>query len=108
MKHLKDPMPSIIKANDTVPQSVENIVLKATAKNPKNRLDVVNKHGNRYILLASDIVRFSFFTYGWSYLRNARIQANTSYMPKTLMPKLFIDYFFNIGNALKNFWKPFS
>ena len=37
MKHLKEPMPSITKANNTVPQSVENIILKATAKNPKNR-----------------------------------------------------------------------
>ncbi|MBR2712877.1 MAG: Stk1 family PASTA domain-containing Ser/Thr kinase [Bacilli bacterium] len=43
MKHLKDPMPSIIKANDTVPQSVENIILKATAKNPKNRYNNVRE-----------------------------------------------------------------
>ena len=37
MKHLKNPMPSIMKVNNTVPQSIENIILKATAKNPKNR-----------------------------------------------------------------------
>ena len=37
MKHLKEPMPSITKANNQVPQTVENIILKATAKNPKNR-----------------------------------------------------------------------
>ncbi len=43
MKHLKDPMPSVIKANETVPQSVENIILKATAKNPKNRYNNVRE-----------------------------------------------------------------
>ncbi len=43
MKHLKNPIPSIRKANDTVPQSVENIILKATAKNPKNRYNNVRE-----------------------------------------------------------------
>ncbi|MBQ1495922.1 MAG: Stk1 family PASTA domain-containing Ser/Thr kinase [Bacilli bacterium] len=43
MKHLKNPMPSVRKANETVPQSVENIILKATAKNPKNRYNNVRE-----------------------------------------------------------------
>ena len=43
MKHLKNPMPSVIKANNAVPQSVENIILKATAKNPKNRYNNVRE-----------------------------------------------------------------
>lgn len=37
LKHLKEPMPSIRDEIPEVPQSVENIILKATAKNPKNR-----------------------------------------------------------------------
>ena len=37
LKHLKEPFPSIRKEMSEVPQSVENIILKATAKNPKNR-----------------------------------------------------------------------
>ena len=37
LKHIKEPLPSIRKINSVVPQSVENIILKATAKNPKNR-----------------------------------------------------------------------
>lgn len=37
LKHLKEPMPSIRDENPDIPQSVENIILKATAKNPKNR-----------------------------------------------------------------------
>ena len=41
LKHMKEKVPSIRKQNPTIPQSVENIVLKATAKNPKNRYDNV-------------------------------------------------------------------
>lgn len=37
LKHLKEPLPSVRKANPTIPQSIENIIIKATAKNPKNR-----------------------------------------------------------------------
>lgn len=39
LKHMKEKMPSVRKQNPTIPQSVENIILKATAKNPKNRYD---------------------------------------------------------------------
>ena len=41
LKHMKEKIPSIRKQNPTIPQSVENIILKATAKNPKNRYDTV-------------------------------------------------------------------
>jgi len=37
LKQLRDEIPSVIKKNPTIPQSVENVVLKSTAKNPKNR-----------------------------------------------------------------------
>ena len=37
LKHLKEPLPSIRDELPNVPQSVENIIIKATAKNPKNR-----------------------------------------------------------------------
>ena len=43
MKHLKNPMPSIRKENPTVPQALENIILKATAKNTKNRYNNVRE-----------------------------------------------------------------
>lgn len=39
LKHMKDKIPSIRKQNPAIPQSVENILLKATAKNPRNRYD---------------------------------------------------------------------
>lgn len=37
LKHLKEPFPSIRKILPELPQSIENIILKATAKNPQNR-----------------------------------------------------------------------
>ena len=37
LKHMRDPLPSVRKNNPAIPQSVENIIMKATAKNPKNR-----------------------------------------------------------------------
>ena len=43
MKHLKNPMPSIRKENPNVPQALENIILKATAKNTKNRYNNVRE-----------------------------------------------------------------
>ena len=41
IKHMKDQIPSVCSFNDSIPQSVENIILKACAKNPKNRYDSV-------------------------------------------------------------------
>ncbi len=37
LKHLKEPFPNIKDEIPGIPQSVENIIIKATAKNPKNR-----------------------------------------------------------------------
>ena len=37
LRHMRDPMPSLREANPTVPQSIENIVTRATAKDPKKR-----------------------------------------------------------------------
>jgi len=37
LKHLKEPLPSARKLNPQIPQSLENVIIKATAKNPKNR-----------------------------------------------------------------------
>jgi len=37
LKHLKEAIPSLRNELPDVPQSIENIIIKATAKNPKNR-----------------------------------------------------------------------
>ena len=41
IKHMREQIPSVCNINDTIPQSVENIILKACAKNPKNRYNSV-------------------------------------------------------------------
>ncbi|UQS85327.1 Stk1 family PASTA domain-containing Ser/Thr kinase [Apilactobacillus apisilvae] len=41
MKHSNSNVPSIIRSNNIVPQSLENVVLKSTAKNPDDRYDSV-------------------------------------------------------------------
>ncbi|MCM3739094.1 Stk1 family PASTA domain-containing Ser/Thr kinase [Oceanobacillus luteolus] len=41
LKHLQNETPSIRKHNPSIPQSVENIVLKATAKDPFHRYDSI-------------------------------------------------------------------
>ena len=43
IKHMKEPIPSVCEINPEIPQSVENIILRATAKNPKNRYENVRK-----------------------------------------------------------------
>lgn len=43
LKHLQSDTPSVRRWNPDIPQSVENIVLKATAKNPFHRYDNVNQ-----------------------------------------------------------------
>lgn len=43
LKHMKDKIPSIRKQDPSIPQSVENILLKAAAKNPRNRYDTAKE-----------------------------------------------------------------
>ena len=43
IKQMKEPIPSICKQNPDIPQSIENIVLKACAKNPKNRYESIKE-----------------------------------------------------------------
>ena len=55
IKQMKDPIPSICLENPEIPQSIENIVLKATAKNPKNRYDnVLEMHNALKVALDKD------------------------------------------------------
>ena len=46
LKHMKDPLPSVRKQKPNIPQSIENIILKSTAKNPKNRYNDVKEMYN--------------------------------------------------------------
>ena len=46
LKQMKEPIPSIREDNNEISQAVENIVLKACAKNPKNRYDTAREMYN--------------------------------------------------------------
>jgi len=57
LKQMKEPIPSVRKQNPSVPQSVENIIIKATAKNPKNRYnDVKEMHNDLKRCLDDDVL----------------------------------------------------
>jgi len=43
LKQLKEAIPSVRQYNSEIPQSIENIILKACAKNPKNRYETVKE-----------------------------------------------------------------
>ena len=43
IKQMKEAIPSVCKINPNIPQSVENVILKACAKNPKNRYESVKE-----------------------------------------------------------------
>ena len=67
LKHMKDPIPSVRKQNSNIPQSVENIIIKSTAKNPKNRYnDVKEMYRDLKICLDSDVVNQEKHIYKYS------------------------------------------
>ncbi|MEG2543083.1 MAG: protein kinase, partial [Longicatena sp.] len=43
MKHLREDIPSVINFNPTLPQSIENVIIKATVKNRKHRYQSANE-----------------------------------------------------------------
>ena len=49
LKHMKDKIPSIRKQNPSIPQAVENILLKAAAKNPRNRYESAKDMHNDFV-----------------------------------------------------------
>ncbi len=55
LKHMKDSIPSVRSINPSIPQSIENVILKATAKNPKNRYsDAKEMHDDLLTALNDD------------------------------------------------------
>jgi len=64
LKHMKEPLPSVRKQNPSIPQSVENIILKSTAKNPKNRYnDVKEMHNDLKRALDPDVIEQKKYVY---------------------------------------------
>lgn len=57
LKQMRDEIPSVRKKNPAIPQSVENVIIKATAKNPKNRYsDSKEMHADLLTVLNDDRV----------------------------------------------------
>ncbi len=64
LKHMKEPLPSVRRQVPSVPQSIENIILKATAKNPKNRYnDVKEMHNDLKRALDPDVMNQERYVY---------------------------------------------
>jgi len=67
LKHMKDPIPSVRKQNSNIPQSVENIIIKSTAKNPKNRYnDVKEMYRDLKVCLDQDVINQDRHVYKYS------------------------------------------
>ncbi len=67
LKHLKEPLPSIKSKIPNLPQSIENIILKSTAKNPKNRYsDAREMHEDIKTALNENRVNEPRFMYKYS------------------------------------------
>ncbi len=69
LKHMREPLPSLREENDAIPQSIENIIRKATAKNPKNRYDSARSM-HEDLLTALDDERMNEEVYQYKYPEN--------------------------------------
>lgn len=76
LKQMKDPLPSITDAYPEIPQSIENIILKACAKNPKNRYENV-KDMHDDLLTALDKSRFNEPKVKYAYSEKENMDADT-------------------------------
>lgn len=54
LKQMRDEIPSVRKKNSAIPQSVENVIIKATAKNPKNRYSDSKEMHNDLLTVLND------------------------------------------------------
>lgn len=64
LKHMRDPLPSLRDNNPAIPQSIENIIRKATAKNPKNRYsDAKSMHDDLLTSLDDDRMDEAVYEY---------------------------------------------
>ena len=66
LKHMKEPLPSLREENPAIPQSIENIIRRATAKNPKNRYESAREM-HEDLLTALDDSRMNEEEYQYKY-----------------------------------------
>ena len=69
LKHMKEPLPSLREEHPEIPQSIENIIRRATAKNPKNRYETA-RDMHEDLLTALDESRMDEEPYQYKYPEN--------------------------------------
>lgn len=69
LKHMREPLPSLRDENNAIPQSIENIIKRATAKNPKNRYESARQM-HEDLLTALDDDRMDEAVYQYKYPEN--------------------------------------
>ena len=69
LKHMREPLPDLREDNPSIPQSITNIILKSTAKNPKNRYDSARSM-HEDLLTALDDERMNEPVYKYKYPEN--------------------------------------
>ena len=69
LKHMREPLPSLREENPSIPQSIENIIKRATAKNPRNRYDSARSM-HEDLLTALDDERMDEEPYEYKYPEN--------------------------------------
>ena len=69
LKHMREPLPSLREENSAIPQSIENIIRRSTAKNPKNRYESARSM-HEDLLTALDDERMDEAVYQYKYPEN--------------------------------------
>ena len=85
LKHMRDPLPSLRESNPAIPQSIENIIKKATAKNVKNRYESAREM-HEDLLTALDDDRMNEEPYQFKYPEHENEKKKKS--EKSTEPKL--------------------
>lgn len=71
LKHMREPLPSLREDNPAIPQSIENIIKKATAKNPKNRYESAREmHEDLLTALDDDRMNEEVYQYKYPEIEN--------------------------------------
>jgi len=80
LKQMRDEIPSVRKKNPSIPQSVENVIIKATAKNPKNRYsDSKEMHSDLLTVLNDDRMNEEKITFKYP---EHEVEENTAILEK--------------------------
>ena len=78
MKHISDSLPSVRENNHKIPQSIENIIRKATAKNPRNRYnDVKEMHADLETALDESRINEDIYEYKYQEHEDEKLQMKT-------------------------------